>query len=88
MPQFLHSTSRGVAEGPWADWSLPLGFPRLACLVRGPSLATGRKVKSAGAWTLRFESNLHQLWLRDLGLVLPFLPYPSLSYPIFPQGLA
>lgn len=87
MPQFLHSTSRGVAEGPWASWPLLLRFPTLVSVARDHPWLLRRGAKSMGAWTLGLESSLHQLLLLALGLPLPFLLDLSLSFPIFPKGL-
>lgn len=42
MPQFLHSTSRGVAEGPWASWPRPLAFPAGSCCAWPPLAPAGQ----------------------------------------------
>lgn len=87
MPQFLHSTSRGLAEGPLGGLVPPLSS-RLALAEHGrPRLLEGKaKRAGAGAWPRGFESPLHQQPRRDLGL-LPFgFISPSLSFPIFPKG--
>lgn len=88
VPQFLQSTSREVAEGPWADWPRPLVFSLWTNRAGGHPWLLGGRAKSTGAkvWTHEFSSHLHQLPTRDFGLILFLGLYPSLSFPFFPKG--
>lgn len=62
MPQFLHITPRGGAEGLGSGLAPPpSGFPELAGEVAPGCWEEGLSAQAPGVWTLGFESSLQHL---------------------------